>query len=71
MASATGAAEACERKRNENAIIMMPNTIAYAPINQMIASAPASGRQSIKTPKTIDAIPPRMSQNSLLMCLRS
>jgi hypothetical protein len=67
--SAAKAAE-CPRKRSEKAIIIIPKTIAYALISQTSASAPASGYQIIKMPKRIEAIPPVMSQNSLVKCER-
>src|ERR1700728_5197437 len=38
----------CPRKRNEKAVVKIPNTIAYALMSQTSASAPASGNQTIK-----------------------
>ena len=62
--SAAKAAE-CPRKRSEKAVIIIPETIAYAPVGQTSANAPASEYRIIKTPKKIEAIPPMMSQKSL------
>jgi hypothetical protein len=57
--------------RNPTPTMSAPKTIAYAPIIQTSASAPAPGDMNRSTPKTIERIPLTARSHSPRICLRS
>src|SRR5581483_652081 len=71
VAEAAGVCVRCARSRNESAIIMIPKTMAYAAMIQMIASAATPGCQTIRMLKSIEQMPARIRSHSFAIALRS